>query len=124
MRQVRKFLLLGVVSTLIDYVIYSALIFAGVNYVAAIIVGYSAGLLANYQIGRRYIFTSGTKVRSSRAEFVAVVVIALFGALFNIAIVKLMSYSVWHLDLMLSRVIAIGIVFFWNYFARKVWVYH
>lgn len=124
MRQIHKFLLLGVVSTLIDYAVYSVLIFTGVDYVAAILAGYSMGLLANYQIGRRYIFTSGVKVKSSHAEFMAVVVIAVFGALFNIAIVKLLSYSVWKLDPMLSRVIAIGVVFFWNYLARKFWVYY
>jgi putative flippase GtrA len=124
MKQIHKFLLLGVVSTLIDYVVYSVLIFAGVDYVAAIIAGYGMGLLANYQIGRRYIFTSGVRVSSTRTEFLAVVVIALFGALFNIAIVKLLSYSIWQIDPMISRIVAIGIVFFWNYFARKVWVYH
>lgn len=124
MKQIHKFLLLGVVSTLIDYVVYSILIFVDIDYVVAIIAGYSSGLLANYQIGRRYIFTSGAKMKSSRAEFIAVVVIAFFGALFNIAIVKLLSYSFWQLDPMLSRVVAIGVVFFWNYFARKVWVYH
>lgn len=124
MKQIHKFLMLGVVSTLIDYAVYSVLMLAGVNYVAAIITGYGSGLLANYHIGRRYIFTAGVKIGSSRAEFVAVVTIALFGALFNIAIVKLLSYSLWHLDPMLSRVVAIGVVFFWNYFARKLWVYH
>ena len=116
--------MLGVISTLVDYVVYSVLIVLNINYVIAIVVGYSTGLAVNYQIGRRYIFTAGVKVGSTRAEFVAVVTIALFGALFNIAIVKLLSYSLWHLDPMFSRIIAIGVVFFWNYFARKVWVYH
>ncbi len=124
MKQIHKFLLLGVISTLIDYAVYSVLILFGIDYVIAIIAGYSSGLLANYQIGRRYIFTAGVKVGSTRAEFIAVVTIALFGALFNIGIVKLLSYSVWHFDPMLSRVVAIGAVFFWNYFARKIWVYH
>lgn len=124
MRQVRNFLLLGVLSTLVDYAVYSVLLMLGVDFVAAIIVGYGTGLWVNYQIARRYIFTAGTKVKSTRTEFVAVVLIAFAGALLNIAIVKLLSYSLWQIDPLISRVVAIGVVFFWNYFARKRFVYH
>jgi len=124
MKTVHKFLLLGILSTLIDYILYSSAILVGINYVIAIILGYSAGLLANYIIGRNFIFTSGHKFKSSKHEFAAVVAIALFGVLFTIAIVKILSYSLLHMDPLFSRLIAIVIVFFWNYFARKVFVYN
>jgi len=124
MKTVHKFLLLGVLSTLIDYILYSIAIMLGVNYIIAIILGYSTGLLANYIIARNFIFTSGHKLKSSKHEFIAVVVIAVFGALFTMAIVKILSYSLFHMDPLLSRLIAIVIVFFWNYFARKLFVYN
>jgi len=124
MKIVHKFLLLGILSTTIDYVLYSSAILLGVHYSIAIILGYSAGLLANYIIGRNFIFTSGHKLKSSKHEFAAVVFIAIFGALFTIVIVKVLSYSLFHMDPLLSRPIAIGIVFFWNYLARKVFVYN
>jgi len=124
MKIVHKFLLLGILSTTIDYILYSSAILLGVNYVIAIILGYSAGLFANYIIGRNFIFTSGHKLKSTKHEFVAVVVIAICGALFTIAIVKILSYSFFHMDPLLSRPIAIGIVFFWNYLTRKVFVYN
>ncbi len=124
MKTVHKFLFLGVLSTLIDYILYSSAILLGINYVFAIILGYSAGLLANYIIGRNFIFTSGHKLKSAKHEFVAVVIIAVFGALFTIVIVKTLSYSIFHMDPLLSRPIAIIIVFFWNYLARKVFVYN
>lgn len=123
MKMVHKFLLLGVLSTLIDYILYSGAILFGLNYVIAIILGYSAGLFANYVIGRNYIFTSGHKLKSANHEFAAVVAIAILGALFTIAIVKVLSYSLFHMNPLLSRPIAIVIVFFWNYFARKIFVY-
>lgn len=124
MKQFQNFLLLGVLSTLIDYALYSLLILTGMDYVFAIVVGYSAGLAANYVIGRRYIFTEGRKTQTSHGELIAVVAIAVAGVLLNIAIVKLLSYSIWEIDPYLSRAAAIGIVFFWNYGARKLWVYH
>jgi len=124
MNQIGKFLLLGVLTTGIDYLLYSLLIFISVDYVLAIIAGYSAGLLANYYIGRRYIFTAGTKLKSTHREFIAVVAIAIVGMLLNILIVKLLSFTLWDMNPLYSRVIAIGFVFFWNYFLRKIFVYH
>jgi len=124
MKTVHKFLLLGLLSTLIDYILYSLLIVVEINYIIAIIAGYSVGLLANYYLGRRFIFTSGHKLKSTKHEFLAVVGIAIMGALFTMGIVKVLSYSIWHMDPLLSRIIAIIIVFFWNYFARKILVYH
>ena len=124
MNQVSKFLLLGVLSTAVDYIVYSLLILIGIDYVIAIVFGYSMGLLANYHIGRRYIFTSGHKLKNNRAEFIAVASIAVVGMLLNIGIVKLLSYSLWSIDPLYSRVIAIGVVFFWNYFLRKIFIYH
>ncbi len=120
MKPVHKFLLLGVLSTLVDYILYSTLILQGIYYVIAIVVGYSAGLLVNYYIGRKFIFTAGHKLKSVKHEFLAVVVIAVLGALFTILIVKILSYSLFNMNPLFSRIIAIIIVFFWNYFARKI----
>lgn len=124
MKSIHKFFLLGILSTVIDYALYSAAILIGIHYVIAIILGYSAGLLANYLIGRSFIFTAGHKLKSSKHEFLAVVSIAVLGAIFTIIIVKMLSYSFFHMDPLISRPIAIVVVFFWNYFARKIFVYH
>lgn len=124
MHEIGKFLLLGILSTGVDYSLYLVLITLGLDYVGAIVLGYSAGLWVNYFIGRRYIFTQGTKLKSTHREFISVVGIALVGMLLNIAIVKILSYSLWQMNPMYSRGIAIGIVFFWNYILRKIFVYH
>ncbi len=124
MKTVHKFFLLGVISTLVDYILYSIAILLDINYILAIVLGYSAGLIINYILGRKFIFTSGHKLKSSKHEFTAVFVIAILGALFTIIIVKVLSYSSFQMDPLLSRLIAIVIVFFWNYLARKVFVYN
>lgn len=124
MNEFAKFLVLGAVSTLADYGLFSLLLFLHVEYVLAIIFGYSLGLGINFYLGRKYIFTSGRKVKHSHNEFIVVTTIALFGLLINIAIVKLFSFYLWDMDPQHSRVIAIGVAFFWNYIARKIFVYH
>jgi putative flippase GtrA len=124
MKEVSKFLLLGIISTAVDYTIYSLLILLSIDYAVAIFIGYSSGLIVNYYIGRRYIFTAGTKLKNGHREFIAVASIAFIGMLLNIAIVKVLSFSLWDLNPLYSRIVAIGVVFFWNYFLRKIFVYH
>lgn len=124
MSQVRGFLLLGALTTLIDYALYALLILSGVDYVAAVVLGYSAGLWANYALGRRYVFRSGSKLSSRRKEFLAVALIAVGGLLLSILIVKLLSYSLFSLDPLLSRIAAIGVTFVWNFALRRRYVYH
>lgn len=124
MKQIKQFLLLGLFSTAVDYIVYSLLILLSVYYVVAIVIGYSLGLLFNYHMGRKYIFTKGTKLKSRHHEFFSVVAIAFVGILLNIFIVKLLSYMLFSLNPLYSRIIAIAIVFFWNYFLRKFFVYH
>lgn len=124
MKAIQKFMLLGATTTLIDYLVFSVAVTSGLHYVPAIILGYGTGLWANFILGRRYIFTGGVKVSTARAEFTAVVLIALGGVVINIAVVKALSDSWLHLDPLLSRIVAIGAAFFWNYFMRKRYVYH
>ena len=119
-----RFLLLGALSTLIDYALFSLALQLGADYVFAIVLGYASGLWANFTLGRRYVFTGGKRISQTHREFVAVALVALGGLLLNIGIVKLFSYGWLGLDPQLSRLIAIGIVLFWNYFMRKLFIYH
>ena len=124
MKTIRKFLFLGAATTAIDYAVYSLCIVMGMHYVPAIVLGYGAGLWANFIVGRRFIFTRGIKVSSAHTEFLAVVSIAVGGVLINIIIVKMLSDMLLALNPLVSRVVAIVIVFFWNFFMRKKYVYH
>jgi putative flippase GtrA len=119
-----KFFILGAFSTALDYMVFATSLAMGMDYAVAIIFGYSTGLVFNYYAGRRYIFTSGTKLQKNHYEFVAVSLIAVFGLLINIAIVKLLSFYIWQIDPYLSRIVAIAVAFVWNYVARKLFVYH
>jgi len=124
MSQFYKFLLLGAFSTLVDYLVYSSLILLSVNYIIAITLGYSLGLMFNFFIGRWLIFTSGKKLTKFHQEFLGIIVIAIGGLLLNVVIVKVLSYMVFHISPFYSRMVSIGVVFFWNYYMRKIFVYH
>lgn len=124
MKQFLNFFLLGGLSTLIDISTYFLLIKLETHYTFAIIIGYTLGFVSNFILGRRYIFTAGKKISKVCVELVFVFSIALVGLLLNMAIVYLLSFSIAKIDPLFSRVVAIGVVFFWNFLARKYLVYH
>jgi len=124
MKQFFNFFLLGGLSTLIDILTYFILIKLNTHYTIAIVIGYTLGFLTNFILGRRYIFKAGTKINKALLELFVVFFIALVGLLLNIFIVHLLSFSIATIDPIFSRVIAIGMVFFWNFLARKYFVYH
>ena len=123
MKTISRFFLLGIVTLLVDYSIYSLMLMVNVNYVIAIIIGYSSGFVVNFYGGRTHIFTLGTKADRFTIELSAVFLIALVGLGINIIIVNVLSYSFFTLNPYFSRVIGIGTAFFWNYAARKIFVY-
>ena len=117
------FLLLGILSTVIDYIGYLSLLSMGVDYRIAIVLGYSLGLMINFILGRTVVFTHGRKVKYLHHELLGIISIAIVGAGLNILIVYLLSFVLFTLDPSLSRVFAIGVVFFWNYMMRKWFIY-
>ena len=124
MKTISRFFFLGIVTFIVDYTIYSLMLMANVNYMLAIVIGYSSGFAVNFYGGRKHIFTSGTKTDRFTIEISTVFLIALVGLGINIIIVNVLSYSFFTLDPYFSRIIGIGTAFFWNYAARKIFVYH
>ena len=121
MKKIKKFLYVGIISTLIDYTIFSILIFLNSNYIWAIIIGYGVGFIISFIFTRTYVFEK-VKIKNLKIEFLIILIITAIGLFFNIGIVHFL-YENFTLDLYLSRVIAIGIVFFFNYFIRKGFIY-
>lgn len=120
MKKIHKFLYVGILSTLVDYAIYAFLIYNDIFYIYAIIIGYLSGFLVNFIISRRYVFDQ-SKIEKLHYEFIAVLFISVIAIGINIFIVwGLGKFGVNHY---ISRIIAIGIVFFFNYFARRIFVY-
>ncbi len=120
MKKIHKFLYAGVLSTLVDYILYACLVYVDLYYIYAIIIGYSSGFLVNFIVSRKYVFDK-SKIEKFHHEFLAVLLISIIAIGINIFIVwGLGKFGINHY---ISRIIAIGIVFFFNYFTRKVFIY-
>ena len=77
--------------------------------------------LVNYWLSVRFVFVSGQRFRR-RWEMAMVFAVSAVGLLFNAAILWL-AVEMAHLELMLAKIAATGVVFFWNYFARRTLVF-
>ena len=121
MKQINKFFIVGLFSTGVDYLLYSYLVFIDVNYILAICAGYFFGFLFNFYVSRKYVFDK-IKIEKLHHEFLIVLVISIFAVGLNIAIVFICK-NYLSFNYYIGRIFAIGIVFFFNYFARKGFIY-
>ena len=121
MKTINKFFILGAFSTVIDYVVYSLLIYEKFNYIFAICAGYFIGFLFNFYFGRKHVFEE-IKVKNVFYEFLIVFIISVSAVVLNIIIVYFLNRYL-NVNYYAGRIIAIIIVFFFNYFARKGFVY-
>jgi len=124
MNQMSRFFIVGGLSTLVDYVIFSIAVSLHVHYSLGIILGYLIGFIVHFTLSKKHVFLSGSKINHPLAELFSVFLIALSGLLLNILIVWLFHNFLNLLDVFSSRIVAIILVFFWSYFARKLFVYH
>jgi len=124
MNQMSRFFIVGGLSTLVDYVIFSIAVSLHVHYSLGITLGYLIGFIVHFTLSKKHVFLSGSKINHPLAELFSVFLIALSGLLLNILIVWLFHNFLNLLDVFSSRIVAIILVFFWSYFARKLFVYH
>ena len=116
-----KFFIVGAISTAVDFVIYSILIYLGIPYYIAIIIGYMSGLIVNFYLARNKVFTKGSRFDKLHHEFIAVFIVSIIAVGLNIFIVWFLSTI--GIDYYSGRVVALIIVFFFNYYARKGFIY-
>ncbi len=120
----KPFLILGILSTSIDFFIYTLCLVVGIEYIISIVLGYGSGFLFNFYAGRKFVFKEGVKVNHKFKELLFVFIIAIIGLLINILVVFILTQEMFSLDLIISRVLAILLAFIWNYYARKLFVYY
>lgn len=93
----------------------------GVFYLAAAAGGFSAGLVVNYFLSSKYVF-SNPKIKSHAMNFGLFAVIGLVG-------LGILSLIMWALtgrlgiNYVISKVVATIFVYAWNFFARRA-LYH
>jgi len=93
----------------------------GLPYLRVSAASFVVATLVNYFLSIRFVFVSGQRFRR-RWEMALVFVVSALGLALNQAI---LAFGVERLalGLLAAKLLATGAVFFWNYFARRMFVF-
>jgi putative flippase GtrA len=89
----------------------------GLNYLASAAIAFTLGLATNYALSIRWVFASRS-LESRTAEFTVFAVVGVLG-LGLTEVVLFTGTNLAGLDYRLSKILAVALVFFWNFAARK-----
>lgn len=92
-----------------------------INYLLATFLAFMASTFVNLLIGRVTTFKNA-EVRNHKKEAAAVYMISAAGLGFNLLLMFIFVSGI-SISAMPAKIISTGIVFFWNFFARKFWIY-
>lgn len=123
-----RFLTVGAVGTLLDFSLLTLLKLAGLPTLFANTFSFTAGLINNFTWNRLWTFHETVHL-DWRRQLVQFTVISLAGlALNNIIVLSLenvlglvLGQPEW--GYLPAKVIATGVVVFWNYFANRKWTF-
>jgi putative flippase GtrA len=123
-----RFLVVGAIGTVLDFSILTALKLAGLPTLFANTISFTAGLLNNFTWNRLWTFCDNIQA-DWRRQFAQFTLISLFGlALNNLIVLSLegvlgaaLGQPAW--GYLPAKVIATGVVVFWNYFANRMWTF-
>lgn len=122
MTQLLRYGVVGGIAFLVDYgTLYALTEFAGLHHLVSAALAFTAGLLVNYTLSILWVFR-GERSWKPAAEFTAFAAIGIVGAGLNEGIIWL-GTDVAGLHYLLSKLISTAIVFFWNFFARKLLIF-
>lgn len=125
-----SYVVVGGVATIVEWVLFWLFTYPlGLNQNVSFTIAFIFSTLANMVLGKKLTFKNAAVVHQSDnknlnllKETFLIYLVAIVGYIFNILLLNLFT-SLIHLNAMAAKMIATGIVFFWNYFARKLGIY-
>lgn len=122
LRRIARYFVVGGIAACVDIGLF--MLFAqhyGMPYLRVAAASFIIATLVNYWLSVRFVFVSGERYRR-RWEIVLVFVVSGIGLALNQAILAA-CVEIGRLGLLTSKLMATGTVFFWNYFARRRFVF-
>jgi putative flippase GtrA len=117
-----KYFFVGGVAAVVDISLF--IVFAKILTYNYLLVGALTFLIAtfvNYILSIKFVFQSGQKHKKQK-EILLVYLVSAFGLAFNL-IILYVCHDIINIELTISKLIATALVFFWNYFIRKYFIF-
>ncbi len=121
LKQLIKFGIVGVISTLLDYglmVLFTEVF--DVHYLLSSTLSYAISLVFNYLASMKYVFHSKEGMSRSK-EFIIFTVLCLMGMGLNQLVLWLIVEQLG-IDYRISKILATGVVMVWNFVTRKIFL--
>ena len=121
--QLIRYGFVGGVAFVADYCsLYAFTEWMGIPYLGSAAVAFIIGLTVNYILSNLIVFTTH-RIQSRWLEFAIFAIIGVIGLGLNELIMYCASDLIG-LHYMISKLISTALVFFWNFFARKLALYY
>ncbi|HKU19069.1 MAG TPA: GtrA family protein [Candidatus Saccharimonadales bacterium] len=114
-----RYFIMAIIVVGIEYFSYVGMVAIGVQYLLAVPISMAVGIVLNWYGSRAFVFK--TRRHAPHKEFTLVLIASLIG----VGIQTLVTYLVVHNGGTppLGKLLAIFVTFFWNYFARKKYIF-
>ncbi len=129
-RQLVKFGIVGATSTIISFVIFNFVLSVWhQNRYTSETLAFCISVVNGYVWNKRWTFKD-TPVRAVHTQFIQFVLVNVVGLLIDLLIMRLISVPLEHqfgvslkVAANIAKLFAVAIVFFWNFFANRLWTF-
>jgi len=117
-----RYMLVGGVAAATDLVFFGIFhMLLGFDYLVIGVIGFLVATGVNYLLSIRWVFESGARFARDR-EWMLIYLVSLAGLGLHVVFLYI-GVEVFAIEPVVAKVIAIGLVFSWNYGARKYYVF-
>lgn len=116
--QLIRYVFVGGLAFIVDYgLLYIFTEYGHFHYLISATISFLAGLIINYIISTRWIFTK-SKISNTSIEFMIYSIIGIVGLVLNDFLMY--AFTEWiHIHYMISKLITAAIVMGWNFIGRR-----
>lgn len=120
--KVISYFFVGATAAIVDIAVFGVLVkFFHLPWFPVAIFSFVLATAVNYVLSIRFVFES--QVRFSRQQEISLVFfVSAVGLVFNQFFLWVFIEQ-WHIDEVISKVMASGAVFFWNYLSRRTFIF-
>lgn len=123
MRQLCSYLVVGGTAALVEWLSFGiSNEMLGIHYMIATVIAFIIATFVNWILGRVMTFRDSCKDRGIWKDLLSVYSVSVFGLGFNMILMFIFVQKIL-LYAMPAKILATGLVFIWNFMARKILIY-
>jgi len=119
--QLTKYVFVGGTAALVEWSSFACVLsLAHLHYLAAVSLSFIVATAVNYILSSRFVFMRGR--HPAHKEFILLYFVSAIGLIANLLLMMLFV-GLLAVPAMSAKIASTGIVFIWNFMARRMWVF-